>query len=566
MHAKPYLIGACLVIAAITLIGCGGPPGEHIVAKVGEKEISLGDFNIAHTSISVFNRPPLLTYEDKEKFLNILINKELLMDEARARNLDEDPGVVAQRELYELEYGLRALYKEVVDTGLEITGAEVEAYYKKSRSRVRARHILVATAETAQDLRRRIVEDGEDFATLAREFSIDEKSGPAGGDLGFIDSAKDPAILVQVAAGLEIDEVSNVVGSRQGYHVIQTIHRNEPSMDEFEQQRPVCAAELRNQKRGRRWNDYLQDQLAVNQVKFDDDVIAEINGLLPERGDVNPGWRETISKELRAKTLCTYKDGEWTVGKLLASYSPESGKGIPVQTPGGAWIMRAIEAVILNKTNLAEAVNRGILEQDNVARNIRKRVQERMLDILHTEIVQDVVVEEDSIRSSYERVKDDLKVGDTVRFCLISLLDNAKIQEARKRILGGESFEELALEYNVGPILEKEGMIGPATRDKISVEDLQIQLFDQLEPGEMTTVVTAATGGFLMAKLLEKNAGHNLTYEEAYEEIRLALLENNKNSLLNDWLETKRDEVGVKIFPEVLNLLSEGEDQELGAS
>ncbi len=90
---------------------------------------------------------------------------------------------------------------------------------------VHARHILVASQEEAEQLRAEILA-GEDFAALAQAHSLDLSTRLAGGDLGWFPrgSLTTPEVEA-VAFGLEPGQVSEVVRSELGFHLVQVLER-----------------------------------------------------------------------------------------------------------------------------------------------------------------------------------------------------------------------------------------------------------------------------------------------------------------------------------------------------
>jgi len=102
---------------------------------------------------------------------------------------------------------------------------------------VRARHILITVPqdadletdrralERAEEARRRALA-GEDFAALARELS-EGPSASAGGDLGFFTRDRMLPNFAEAAFELEVGEISPVVRTSFGYHVIQVVDRRE---------------------------------------------------------------------------------------------------------------------------------------------------------------------------------------------------------------------------------------------------------------------------------------------------------------------------------------------------
>lgn len=88
-------------------------------------------------------------------------------------------------------------------------------------NKIRVRQIVVATQEDADALMDRLAA-GADFAELARETSIDS-SRDRGGDLGFFGPGEMILEFEQAAMGLEVGELSEVVRTPMGFHIIKRI-------------------------------------------------------------------------------------------------------------------------------------------------------------------------------------------------------------------------------------------------------------------------------------------------------------------------------------------------------
>ncbi len=101
-----------------------------------------------------------------------------------------------------------------------------------------ARHILIRTSadiddnkarESLQDIKNRI-EQGEDFADLANEFSEDPGSKIKGGDLGWANPGTFVPAFERVMASLADGEISDPFKSQFGWHIMQVLERREVDM------------------------------------------------------------------------------------------------------------------------------------------------------------------------------------------------------------------------------------------------------------------------------------------------------------------------------------------------
>ena len=117
---------------------------------------------------------------------------------------------------------------------IDVTDADVETYYQENitsfrqEEQRRVAHILielgddeVAAKEQATSLLVRI-NAGEDFATLAKEFSADTFSGENGGDLDWIErGVMDPAFDESAFLLADVGSISELVTTEFGYHIIK---------------------------------------------------------------------------------------------------------------------------------------------------------------------------------------------------------------------------------------------------------------------------------------------------------------------------------------------------------
>lgn len=150
--------------------------------------------------------------------------------------------------------------------------------------RVRASHVLVKLEPEDDDSskaekRRKIegllaeIKGGGDFATIAKENS-DCPSSANGGDLGFFARGQMVKPFEDAAFALEAGEISGVVETRFGYHVIKLTEREESSKTPFESVSGDIITYLDNMRRQKEVEDYLQALRETSNIVYADSSDA----------------------------------------------------------------------------------------------------------------------------------------------------------------------------------------------------------------------------------------------------------------------------------------------------
>ncbi|MDP6685669.1 MAG: peptidylprolyl isomerase [Candidatus Omnitrophota bacterium] len=159
-------------------------------------------------------------------------NKVLKERSIKERDLKED----VKRGVY-----IKTFLEEKVYTPSSITEEAKRSEYEKNKAslnipeQVRAAHILILVAADATDEDKKAAKtkinevrkkalSGEDFAELAKENSQDG-SAPTGGDLGYFAKGDMVKPFEDAAFSLKVDEISKVVETRFGYHIIKLLEK-----------------------------------------------------------------------------------------------------------------------------------------------------------------------------------------------------------------------------------------------------------------------------------------------------------------------------------------------------
>ena len=150
-----------------------------------------------------------------------------LENESRAFLANEMLTRLSEREVTEDE--LKTAYDEKYD------GAIPDQEFNAS-------HILVETEDEAKELKR-LLDDGADFATLAREKSTGP-SGPNGGELGWFGKGQMVQPFEDAVLSLAVGEVSNPVQTQFGWHVVKLNDMRNVAIPTLEDMRAELTMEI----------------------------------------------------------------------------------------------------------------------------------------------------------------------------------------------------------------------------------------------------------------------------------------------------------------------------------
>ncbi|MCU0765214.1 MAG: SurA N-terminal domain-containing protein [Burkholderiaceae bacterium] len=172
-----------------------------------------------------------------------------------------------------IDVQLVALTLEDVARQISVPPEELKAYYEQNRSSFsepeqrRASHILLTVGEggsardrqaarkMAEDLRAQLRSRPEDFAGLAQQHSKDPGSAASGGDLGFFGRGMMVKPFEDAAFALKPGEISDVVESEFGIHLIRLTEVRGGAVAPFEQVRDRIEASFRQQQAQKRFAD-----------------------------------------------------------------------------------------------------------------------------------------------------------------------------------------------------------------------------------------------------------------------------------------------------------------------
>lgn len=260
------------------------------------------------------------------------------------------------------------LREQVVTGDTVFTDEELRQLFEEQNPalRVRARHILLefpegadseqreATREQAEEIRSRILA-GEDFGELAQEYSADPGSARRGGDLGWFGPGQMVQPFETAAFALQPGDVSEVVETPFGLHIIRVDERESPSYEEV-------GSDFRQQAVARRQQESL-DQYVQGLVE---PAGVEIeSGAVDIARDLARRPSERLTGRAASRELVSWSDGEVTAGEFLQviqRFPPQQRAGIA--TMPEQQVESMLETFATNELVLADAEARGIRDDE----------------------------------------------------------------------------------------------------------------------------------------------------------------------------------------------------------
>ena len=306
---------AVVTILAVYLLVAAGPTvaqnkPKDKVATVNGTAISRGDLDrevklwTERMASQGRQLPPAQLPAVRSQILESLINQELLYQASKNNKVKIDQKIIDERydaikkrfkteEEYkdaiakmgvtetiirkQLEKGLAIdeLLKTSVVKDITVTDEESRKYYNenqdqfKQAEQVKASHILIKVEPTASDeqkaeARKKIetvqgkLKKGDDFAAVAKEYS-EGPSKSRGGDLGFFGRGQMVKPFEDAAFAMDVEEVSGVVETNFGYHIIKVSEKKPASTSSYSEVKDQLQQHLKQQKTRQAVEAYVEE-------------------------------------------------------------------------------------------------------------------------------------------------------------------------------------------------------------------------------------------------------------------------------------------------------------------
>jgi peptidyl-prolyl cis-trans isomerase C len=285
------LFTAILCVAA--LVGCqggatsGGTQSEgkkegKVLAEVNSGTISTEDFDRELKNLPEYLKAMADTPQGRKEMLDTMVIRELILQQSAKDGLDKSPEI--EEKLRDLKKRLivESFLKKKVEVESKVSDEDMKKFYDQNKDKfktgeqIRASHILVKTDKEAKDVLAQL-KSGVQFEELAKKSSVDS-SAAKGGDLGWFGKGNMVPAFEKAALALKEGQISEIVKSDFGFHVIKLTGKRPAGIRPFEEVKEQIKSAILPSKQQEVFQKIKDELKKSAKIAIKEDILNSIGG------------------------------------------------------------------------------------------------------------------------------------------------------------------------------------------------------------------------------------------------------------------------------------------------
>ncbi len=536
---RPRRLAPFLLLAA----GCAAP---RYLARVNGQEIAADDVQAEFEARHAGHKRFLAGEPDVRKFVLLIVDKTLLVQEGYRIGLQDRPEIRTAVEEYGRRQQVKRLLQVEVEDRSKPTEEEIRAVWEgRTEELVEVLQIVTETEAEAAEIRAQL-EKGADFDQVARSRSVasSRKHGGRLPRLGW--GAMDPA-WEQVVSGLAEGQLSPVFEAPDGFQVVKLVARTKVEKPDYAKAQKRIGGVLTARKR-KAAEEALRQELWRKYAV----AIADFERSLP-------ALRQAVADK-RDSTIATWKAGTLGLAEFAGQLELDKlGELAPYLYR--RQVDRLLDWTVEQKLFPLETAARGYGADPAIAEKARRFQDNLVEEALYAEyVLPDVKVGDQEVAAWYQAHQAEILTPEQRRVSHIVLASEAQATEVARKLAEGVPFPELVTAYSTDAATRKmAGDLGLVAKGRVPRE------FDPvfaLQPGE-TTAPIQSQFGYHIFKVTAVLAPRPKTLAEAKDEIQKKLTHEKQMERRNHWLARLKESASIQVNDAGIHAFAAAQDAEL---
>lgn len=236
-----------------------------VLATVNGRQILWGELVKRNESQPFMARVNLEKTKERESLLSKLIEEDLQLELAERNKYYLHDGYFAKMKDEITKQMSSGLYTKIIIEGVSVDSQAVADYYKENKAQfkmlesVRCLEIVLDSKEFAQELRTILLNNPEEFDSLAREHSI-AATKRVGGDTGLIRRGMRSKTFENIVFNLKVGSLSQVFAVNDSlYTIVKKVEHQPEGYRDIEEVRPQIEGRLLREKQRKVSNEFLAE-------------------------------------------------------------------------------------------------------------------------------------------------------------------------------------------------------------------------------------------------------------------------------------------------------------------
>jgi parvulin-like peptidyl-prolyl isomerase len=516
-----------------------------LLARVGDVEITVDDLGAYESGLASGHEGL-----DHQIGLEILVDRELLVLEARALGLHEDQEI--QRELQEVEdreLATTMLRRQLAQA--DVSEEEIERAYIESGwgEQIRALEIFVPTAAEARAVHD-LLQQGRDFGDVARQHAIDPVFRvPAGGPRQTLYWPFDrPRDVVTALFQLSPGGVTPPIAQHQGFTIASVQERTQVDLATASESIRTAVLKEKRKQLHHSYLRYLKWDFGIDSRAEGMDLVVAVL-----RGEVSP---DSLDDTRRHLPVYVFEGFSMDVVEVLDAVAPAS-RSWPEATEAVISLELA-ESHIPNTLMARDARRKGVDQSEPFQRWRRAQMEDLMLTALRARVLTEVrEPEEADIQTYYEENRQHFRSVAWVRIQEVLVADPDLARDLVAQLAAGAPMDSMAAAYSLRDT--ENGIVEVSTLHMAAYGEIWMNAVMNAPESEVRGPIKTS-GGFSVFKVIERHPErfHTLDNERVRQAVEREVRQRQQRQHFNLFAEDVRMRYAdrVTIYEDNVNALS----------